>query len=56
MTKEKFGVLIHDGSGKCIALVRTKIMPVSPTATDELLEVVTGIEFLVIGRQVVQDF
>lgn len=54
MTKQGVRVLGHDGSSEGITLVSTKIVVVSPTTTDKLLEVITSIEFLIIWREIVQ--
>jgi hypothetical protein len=55
VAEKKFRVLVHDRAGESIALVSAEIMTVPPSATNELFKVITRVELLVIGREIVQD-
>ena len=53
VTKKELRVLIHDGTGESIALIGAEIMTVSPSATDELFEVIAWVQLLVVWREIV---
>jgi hypothetical protein len=55
VAKKKFRVLIHDRASESVALVSAEIMTITPSAANELFKVITRVELLVIGREIVQN-
>lgn len=53
MSQQNLGVLLHDSTGEHISLVWPQVMSLSPSSTNQLLEVLTRIKLFIIGGEVV---
>jgi hypothetical protein len=56
MAKKQLRLFRHYRASESIALVSTKIMAISPTTTNKLLEVIASIKLFVLRREIVEDF
>jgi hypothetical protein len=55
VSQQKLRVLVHDGPGEGITLIRPKVVVLLPPAADQFLKVGARINIFVVGRQAVQD-
>jgi hypothetical protein len=55
MPKQHLRVLAHDCPRKGITLIWAKIMTLIPSAADQLFEIVTWIQILVVRGEIVED-
>lgn len=56
MPKKHLRVLAHNRPGERISLIWSEVMTFIPSTTDHFLKIVAGIQLLVFGRKIVENF